>query len=116
MAFAQVGAMVQLKNMALFKTQGLVGGEWTDAHDGRTLAVCSPSSCFLPSRLCSRISLPRLCSPVWLHFSLLQSCLLFFQSQPLCLHIPEFHISTLMSIEGIAERHPCGVMGGPFSR
>ncbi|KAG0593610.1 hypothetical protein M758_UG003300 [Ceratodon purpureus] len=44
MAFAQVGAMVQLKNMALFKSQGLIGGEWTDAHDGRTLAVNNPAT------------------------------------------------------------------------
>lgn len=41
MAMAQVGATgVQLNNMGLFKSQGLIDGEWRDALDGRTLAVC----------------------------------------------------------------------------
>lgn len=45
MAMAKVGAaMVQLNDMGLFKSQGLIGGEWADALDGRTLAVCSPFS------------------------------------------------------------------------
>lgn len=36
--------MVQLTDMNLFKTQGLIGGEWTDALDGRTLAVNNPAT------------------------------------------------------------------------
>jgi len=36
---AQLGAMVQLNDMGLLKSQGLIGGDWTDALDGRSLAV-----------------------------------------------------------------------------
>lgn len=57
MGFAQVGAMVQLKNMGLFKTQGLINGEWANALDNRTLAVCTHAVTYsyFPSRLCSRV-------------------------------------------------------------
>jgi succinate-semialdehyde dehydrogenase len=44
MGFAQVGTMVQLKNMGLFKTQGLINGEWANALDNRTLAVNNPAT------------------------------------------------------------------------
>ena len=37
----QMGKMVQLKDMGLFKSQGLIGDKWTDAEDGRTLPVCT---------------------------------------------------------------------------
>lgn len=37
----QMATMVQLKDMGLFKSQGLIGGNWTDAQDGRTFPVCA---------------------------------------------------------------------------
>jgi hypothetical protein len=33
----QMSTMVQLKEMGLFRSQGLIDGKWTDAEDGRTL-------------------------------------------------------------------------------
>lgn len=29
----------QLKNSGLLRTQGLIGGKWTDAYDGKTIQV-----------------------------------------------------------------------------
>ncbi|KAG0590038.1 hypothetical protein M758_1G064200 [Ceratodon purpureus] len=40
----QMGTMVQLKDMGLFKSQGLIGDKWTDAEDGRTLPVNNPAT------------------------------------------------------------------------
>ena len=37
----QMATMVQLKDMGLLKSQGLIGGNWTDAQDGRTFPVCA---------------------------------------------------------------------------
>lgn len=34
---------MQLKDMGLFKSQGLIGDKWADAEDGRTLPVCADS-------------------------------------------------------------------------
>ena len=34
--------MAHLKDMALFKSQALIGGKWIDATDGRTLPVREP--------------------------------------------------------------------------
>lgn len=38
----QIGMMAHLKDMALFKSQALIGGKWIDATDGRTLPVREP--------------------------------------------------------------------------
>jgi hypothetical protein len=43
---------VQLKDMGLFKSQGLIGATWTDAEDGRTLPVCAPSFRHMPREYC----------------------------------------------------------------
>ena len=38
--------MAHLKDMALFKSQALIGGKWIDATDGRTLPVREPMAFF----------------------------------------------------------------------
>ncbi|KAG0617978.1 hypothetical protein M758_4G029600 [Ceratodon purpureus] len=40
----QMGTMVQLKEMGLFKSKGLIGDKWVDAEDGRTLPVTNPAT------------------------------------------------------------------------
>lgn len=71
MAMAQVGATgVQLNNMGLFKSQGLIDGEWRDALDGRTLAVCC--NLFFPSSS-SDCKSGLLFSSVVIHFSVWNS-------------------------------------------
>lgn len=34
----------QLKNSGLLRTQGLIGGKWTDAYDGKTIQVLNPAT------------------------------------------------------------------------
>jgi succinate-semialdehyde dehydrogenase len=43
-AIRQIGMMAHLKDMALFKSQALIGGKWIDATDGRTLPVNNPAT------------------------------------------------------------------------
>jgi hypothetical protein len=40
-AARQMGTLTQLKEIGLFHSQGLIGGRWSDAHDGRTLSGVS---------------------------------------------------------------------------
>lgn len=37
----------QLKSAGLLRTQGLIGGKWRDAYDGKTLKVCH-TCCYSP--------------------------------------------------------------------
>lgn len=34
----------KLKSSGLLQSQGLIGGKWTDAYDGKTIEVCDPST------------------------------------------------------------------------
>ncbi|KAL5731271.1 succinate-semialdehyde dehydrogenase (NAD(+)) [Ranunculus cassubicifolius] len=34
----------QLRSSGLLQTQGLIGGKWVDAYDGKTIEVCDPST------------------------------------------------------------------------
>jgi succinate-semialdehyde dehydrogenase len=39
-----MGTLTQLKDIGLFHSQGLIGGQWSDAQDGRTLSVNNPAT------------------------------------------------------------------------
>ncbi|CAM6019369.1 unnamed protein product [Sphagnum balticum] len=43
-AARQMGTLTQLKDIGLFRSQGLIGGQWSDAQDGRTLSVNNPAT------------------------------------------------------------------------
>ncbi|XVE99014.1 hypothetical protein REPUB_Repub03eG0160000 [Reevesia pubescens] len=44
LAFRQMGIAAALKNSSIFRSQGLIGGKWIGAHDGKTLQVNNPST------------------------------------------------------------------------
>ncbi|XVE74251.1 hypothetical protein DITRI_Ditri12bG0002000 [Diplodiscus trichospermus] len=43
-ASRQMSITVGLKNSSIFRSQGLIGGKWIGAHDGKTLQVNNPST------------------------------------------------------------------------
>ncbi|KAK8643684.1 hypothetical protein V6N13_012967 [Hibiscus sabdariffa] len=43
-ALRQMSVAADLKNSTIFRSQGLIGGQWVAAHDGKTLQVNNPST------------------------------------------------------------------------
>ncbi|KAE8691829.1 hypothetical protein F3Y22_tig00110865pilonHSYRG00013 [Hibiscus syriacus] len=43
-AVRQTSGAAGLKNSTIFRSKGLIGGQWVSAHDGKTLQVNNPST------------------------------------------------------------------------